>query len=110
MLKIILYSATERKFASSCPINEACLRDINYMRLLNGEPVPSYRAICHFRSEVLSECGKKIFYELICNLKGLGEIAFEHLFVDGTKIEANANKILCFIFLEPIPNRSFIVL
>ncbi|MDD4125139.1 MAG: IS1182 family transposase [Eubacteriales bacterium] len=91
MLKIILYSAMERKYASR-PIDEACLRDINYIWLLNGEPAPSYRAICRFRSEVLSECSEEIFYELIHKLKELGEITFEHLFVDGTKIEANANK------------------
>jgi len=91
MLKIILYSSMERNYASR-PIDEACRRDINYIWLLNGEPAPSYRAICRFRSEVLSECGEELFYELIHKLKELGEIAFEHLFVDGTKIEANANK------------------
>lgn len=91
MLKIILYSAMERKYASR-PIDEACLRDINYIWLLNGEPAPSYRAICRFRREILSKCGEELFYELIHKLKELGEITFEHLFIDGTKIEANANK------------------
>ena len=31
-------------------------------------------------------------YQLVKKLKGLGEIRYEHLFVDGTKIAANANK------------------
>lgn len=91
MLKVILYSAMEHKYTSRA-IGEACVRDINYIWLLDGEPAPSYRAICRFRSEVLSECGEEIFYEVVGNLHGLGEITYEHLFVDGTKIEANANK------------------
>ena len=91
MLKIILYAAMERIY-SSREIEERCKRDINYIWLLNGEKAPNYRAICRFRSDVLSECSEEIFYELDRKLKDNGEICFEHLFVDGTKIEANANK------------------
>ena len=40
----------------------------------------------------MSECAEEIFYELTHKLKDKGEVSFEHLFVDGTKIEANANK------------------
>ena len=91
MLKLLIYAAMERRYASR-PIYESCLRDINYIWLLNGEPAPSYRSICRFRSEILSECAEDIFYELVSKLSEIGEICFEHLFVDGTKIEANANK------------------
>lgn len=91
MLKIILYAAMEKVY-SSREIEERCRRDLNYIWLLNGENVPSYRAICRFRTEVLSECAEEIFYELTHKLKNKKEIRFEHLFVDGTKIEANANK------------------
>ena len=91
MLKVILYAAMENIY-SSRDIEERCKRDINYIWLLNGEKTPSYRAICRFRTNILSECAEEIFYELDCKLKDKGEICFEHLFVDGTKIEANANK------------------
>ena len=57
MLKIILYAAMERIY-SSREIEERCKRDINYIWLLNGEKAPNYRAICRFRSEVLSECSE----------------------------------------------------
>ena len=91
MLKVILYAAMERVY-SSREIEGRCKRDINYIWLLNGEKTPNYRAICRFRSQILSECGEEIFYELTHKLKESREICFEHLFVDGTKIEANANK------------------
>ena len=33
-----------------------------------------------------------MFYQLVERLYSLGEIKYEHLFVDGTKNEVNANK------------------
>lgn len=43
-------------------------------------------------SKRLSECCEDLFYQLVMKLRERGEIKYEHLFVDGTKIEANANK------------------
>ena len=40
----------------------------------------------------MTECADELFSQLVHHLHELGEIRFEHLFVDGTKIEANANK------------------
>ena len=73
-------------------MERCCQRDMNYIWLLNGEKAPNYEAICRFRRDVLSECGEYLFYELIHKLRELGEIRLAHLFVDGTKLEANANK------------------
>lgn len=62
------------------------------MWLLNGEKAPNYHEIARFRSERLSKCIESLFYQFVNKLSAIGEINFEHLFVDGTKIEANANK------------------
>ena len=40
----------------------------------------------------LPECAEALFVQLVKKLHEIGEIKFDHLFVDGTKIEANANK------------------
>lgn len=40
----------------------------------------------------MAECADEVFIQLVHHLHGLGEITFEHLFVDGTKMEANTNK------------------
>ena len=40
----------------------------------------------------MSECAEELFFQMVEGLKEIGEIKYEHLFVDGTKIEANANK------------------
>ncbi len=91
MMKILVYASMESNF-SSRGIASSCNRDINYIWLLNGEKAPNHSEIARFRSKRLTECGEAFFYQLVEKLSVLGEINYEHLFVDGTKIEANANK------------------
>ncbi len=91
MLKVVLYAIMEHTY-SSRKIRRACQRDINYIWLLDGVPAPSHFEIARFRSQRLSECAYEIFSQLVEALHEMGEIKYEHLFVDGTKIEANANK------------------
>ena len=91
MLKVVLYAAMEHNY-SSRKIKSSCERDMNYIWLLNGAPAPSHFEIARFRSKRLAECADELFSQLVHHLHELGEITFEHLFVDGTKIEANANK------------------
>ena len=91
MLKILLYANME-KIYSTRNIETACRRDINFIWLLNGAKAPNYHEIARFRSKRLSECAEELFVQLVKKLKVLGEIKYEHLFIDGTKIEANANK------------------
>ena len=91
MLKVMLYANMEGIY-SSRKIQGACQRDINFIWLLNGAPAPGYHEIARFRSRRLSQCAEELFYQLVEKLAGYGEIQYEHLFVDGTKIEANANK------------------
>ncbi len=91
MLKIVVYAIMEGIFSSRA-IASACKRDINFIWLLNGENAPNHSEIARFRSKRLTECGEELFYQTIEKLSELGEIKYEHLFVDGTKIEANANK------------------
>ena len=91
MLKIVLYGCMEGN-RTSRKIQTACQRDINYIWLLEGNPAPSHFEIARFRSQRLSKCTDEIFSQIVALLHEMGEIKYEHLFVDGTKIEANANK------------------
>ena len=91
LLKILLYANMEGIY-SSRSIESSCKRDINFIWLLNGEKAPNHHETARFRSIRLPECTEELFYQLAERLYSLGEIKYEHLFVDGTKIEANANK------------------
>ena len=91
MLKIILYAYLDGRF-SSREIETACHRDINFMYLLEGKPVPDHATIVRFRSLHFAPCAKQLLAECTELLYELGEISGENIFIDGTKIEANANK------------------
>lgn len=91
MLQVMIYGYMEGKY-SSRDIESACKRDINYIWLLNGEKAPNYHEIARFRRKRLSLCAEELFYQFVKKLRELDEIKYEHLFIDGTKIEANANK------------------
>lgn len=91
MLKIVLYAYLDGKY-SSREIERACHRDINYMYLLEGKPVPDHATIARFRSLHFSPCAKHLLTECTELLFELGEISGKNIFIDGTKIEANANK------------------
>lgn len=91
LFKILIY-AYIRKIYSGRAIEAACKRDICFMWLLNSEPVPDNSTISRFQNEKLTEAIEDLFYQFVIKLYEKGEINFENLFVDGTKIEANANR------------------
>ena len=91
MLKIMIYAAMNRLF-SSRDIETACRRDINFMFLLEGAPAPDHATFARFRSIHFAPCSKRILAEMSNALFDLGEVSGETIFIDGTKIEASANK------------------
>ena len=90
-VKILIYAYMNNIYTTR-DIELACQRDINFMWLLNGDTPPDHSTIARFRKHFLSNAAEDLFYQLIKVLHNCGEIEFENLFVDGTKIEANANR------------------
>ena len=62
------------------------------MFLLEGHSAPDHATLARFRSIHFAPCSKRILAEVSNILFDLGEISCETIFIDGTKIEANANK------------------
>ena len=91
LLKIVLYSYMNGDY-SSRSMELDCKRDINFMFLLEGAPVPDHATFARFRSIHFAPCSKRILAEMSNALFDLGEISGETIFIDGTKIEAAANK------------------
>lgn len=74
-------------------ITAACRYDIRMMYLLQGKKVPSHECLGDFiRNRMAGEVMESLFYQLVTKLKERGHISYANLFVDGTKIEANANR------------------
>ncbi|WP_368274918.1 transposase, partial [Enterocloster lavalensis] len=91
LLKIVLYSYMNGDYSSRC-MEQNCKRDINFMYLLEGASVPDHATFARFRSLHFAPCAKRILAEMSNKLFDLGEISGEAIFIDGTKIEACANK------------------
>ena len=91
LFKIIVYGYMNNIYTSRA-LEQACRRDINFMWLLEGAKAPDHNTVARFRTERVADAAEGLFYQLVELLKVRREINFENLFVDGTKIEANANK------------------
>jgi len=90
LLKVIVYAYTQRVF-SSRRIAKELRENVNYM-WLSGMNRPDHRTINRFRGKVMKAAIDEVFYGVIEQLMEAGYVDLEHYFVDGTKIEANANK------------------
>jgi transposase len=89
--KIMVYGYMNGIYSSRA-IEKACRRDINFMWLLEGQSPPDHNTIARFRTQRLAGVVEDLFSQLVIKLGEKGEIAYENIFIDGTKIEANANK------------------
>ena len=91
-LFMVLVYAYMRRLYSSQQIEEACRTDIRFMWILGMESAPDHSTIARFQNERLAPVIEDLFYQLIHRLVKMGEVSYTNVFVDGTKIEANANK------------------
>jgi transposase len=91
LFKVLTY-AYMNSIYSSRKIETACKRDINFMWLLEGSKAPDHSTIARFRKDYLEETLEDLFYQMVQHLHNIEEVTFKNLFVDGTKIEANANR------------------
>lgn len=90
LLKVLVYAYTQQLY-SSRKIAKA-LRENIYFMWLSGNQQPDFRTINRFRSEVVKEVIEDIFTAVLELLIAEGYIKLEDYFLDGTKLEANANK------------------
>lgn len=88
----ILVFAYMNGIYSSRDIERACRNDIRFMWILQDAPTPDHATIARFQNERLAIVMENLFYQLVEKLSAIGEISFKNLFVDGTKLEANANR------------------
>jgi hypothetical protein len=90
LLKVLIYAYSQQIF-SSRKIAKALRENIHCM-WLSGNSQPDFHTINRFRGVVVKETIGDIFTAVLLILKEGGYLQLENYFVDGTKIEANANK------------------
>lgn len=90
LLKVIIYVYTQRIYSGRVIAKN--LRENIYFMWISAKNTPNFRTINNFRSKHLKNEIDTIFANVTALLYELGHIKLENCFVDGTKIEANANK------------------
>lgn len=90
MLKIMIYAYAERIY-SSRQIAKALRENIQFMWISGGN-TPDFRTINDFRGNRLKGVIEEVFSLVLEYLLETGHVKLENYFLDGTKIEANANK------------------
>lgn len=90
LLKVLVYGYLCNIY-SSRKLEQALKENIHFM-WLSGMSQPDHNTINRFRSKRLNGQIKEIFTQIVLLLEREGIVSLETTFVDGTKIEANANR------------------
>ena len=77
---------------SSRKLEEACRYRVDFMWLLEEEPVPDHTTLARFRTGRCAEAVEDLFYQYVVLLERQGETDHETVFVDGTKLESRAGR------------------
>ena len=92
LLKVILFAFMENGFCSLREIEKLCRTDIRYMYLLDEMKAPSFATFGNFIRNELTCTIEQIFADVNAYIFKLDSVDLDHAYIDGTKIEANANK------------------
>ena len=77
---------------SSRKLEEACRYRVDFMWLLEEEPVPDHTTLARFRTGRCAEAVEDLFYQYVARLEQQGETDHGTVFVDGTKLESRAGR------------------
>ena len=90
LLKALVYGYLTNNY-SSRKIEQALKQNIHFM-WLSGMSYPDHNTINRFRCDRLNGVLKKVFSQVVLLLIEKGVITLKEAYLDGTKIEANANR------------------
>lgn len=106
LLKVILFAFMEHGYVSTREIEKLCKTDIRFMWLLQEEKAPSHMTIDNFMNNCLVCNIENIFNEINRYIFERENVDLEHIYIDGTKLEANANKYSWVWKKSSIKNRN----
>ena len=92
LLKVILFAFMEHGFCSLREIEKMCKTDIRFMYLLDDCKAPSFATFGNLIRDELTESIENIFNDINAYIFAADKVDLNHAYIDGTKIEANANR------------------
>ncbi len=91
MLKTVLFGFITNGYISLRELEDSCKVNLRFMYLMNHE-TPSYRTFGYFIHEVLGDTIEDIFYDINNKIFEEEHVDLQHIYIDGSKFEANASK------------------
>ncbi len=91
LFKVMVFAAAQG-IHSLRSISEQCRVNIEYMWLLEGYLAPSHMTLDRFFHRLPVELLRSLFAQFVCQLSLLDAVVFTEWYIDGTKMEANANR------------------
>ena len=90
LLKILVYAYLDNVY--SCRRIEASLKENIHYMWISGMSTPDHNTINRFRGDRLQEVLKQVFSQVVLLLVDHGLVNMKEVYLDGTKIEANASR------------------
>lgn len=91
MLKTVLFGFMTSGYCSLRELEDNCKVNIRFMYLMDHQ-TPSYRTFGYFINEILQDKIENIFNDINHAIFNDEHVDLQHLQIDGSKFEANANK------------------
>lgn len=92
LLKVILFAFMEQGISSLREIEKLCRNDIRFMYLLDGMKAPSFATFGNFIRNELTASIEQVFRDINSYIFEKEQVDLQHTYIDGTKLEANANR------------------
>ena len=91
MLKTVLFGFMDEGYISLRNLEANCKVNVRYMYLMD-RATPSYRTFSYFINDVLMDTVEVLFKDINQEIFKAHKVDLNHLYIDGSKFEANANK------------------
>lgn len=91
LLKVILFAYMEEGYVSTRRMEKLCKTDIRFLWLLQDNPAPSHVTVNNFIQNCLTERIDEIFRDINEYVFAVEKVDLQHVYIDGTKLRANAS-------------------
>ena len=91
MLKTVIFGFMANGYCSLRELEDNCKVNLRFMYLMDRE-TPSYRTFGYFINEILNDSIEEIFSDINHKIFEEEKVDLQHIYIDGSKFEANANK------------------
>lgn len=91
MLKTVLFGFMTNGYMSLRELEDSCRVNIRFMYLMDHD-TPSYRTFGYFINEVIADSIEDLFHGMNKVIFDKEKVDLNHLYIDGSKFEANANR------------------